>query len=143
MNPAMTVVLILMAIALTACSSPLSMPDGFPQDPLVMVRVLNETMNSQQFSVAQSIFADDITFINSDGKTYTGKTAAREWMQTRYHPPSEVSDIWLTGETIAWRVRIRENGVVRHAKSEAVMRDGKIQSLRWFEPDENPASEIW
>lgn len=120
--------------ALTACGTALpKIPQEFERDPLTIVRVLNEAMNAHQFDIALDFFDDEVIFTDAAGKTANGKASVRVWMQSRSHQHSDLCDVWLSGNTITWMTRAHEDGTVRHDKIEAVLRDGKIKSMRWFE----------
>ena len=131
------IMLVLVALAVSAVSACAPKSANFEnrseQDPLTTVRVLIDALNTRQLSVASGVLAEDVVFIDSRGETQTGKASLNNWMQARSAEPSELCDIWLSGEKIAWTERMGDRGNSRLVKNEAVVRGGKIKSLKWIE----------
>ena len=130
-NAIMPALIALTATAIAACSAGTpDIPTGLEQDPLTIVHVLTESLNDQQYDGALNLFADDVWVTTASGETYTGKSSVQSWMMGHGKRRSDLCDVWLAGNTITWTVRTDDQGTL---KSQAVVRDGKIQSIKWVD----------
>ncbi len=104
------------------------MPRGFEEDPLTVVRVFNDAMNAKMIDAALGLVDDDVIFIDASGQSHNGKTSVRNWMevQARQNEKSEFVDLWISGNTVTWTVRIHSGDSIQMEKSEAVVLRGKI-----------------
>jgi len=121
---------------LVACISPALIPgNALPMDPLSMVDVFHQTVNSDDVDTLLVLFADDAVVVDN-GLVIEGKELIRDWALhsermaglrlTLFH--SEQNE-----ENIIWLDKAHNGPEVEQVpyilQWEAIIREGKIQSL--------------
>jgi len=124
------------AMTLVACISPaLIRGDAPPMDPLSMVDVFHQAINSDDVDALLVLFADDAVVIDN-GSVIEGMELIRDWA---LHS-QRMSGLRLTlfhseqnEENIIWLDKAYNGSEVQNRyyilRWEAIIRDGKIQSL--------------
>jgi hypothetical protein len=127
-----TAVIVTTLMAVSTHTAKLEIPEGFAGDPLTVVRVFNDTLNSKMIDAGLGLVDDNVLFIDATGQAHYGKSFVRSWMQSQVwqNDQSEISDLWISTDTVTWTARIHSGDSRQLAKSEAVIRGGKIVSLK-------------
>jgi len=132
----MFTVVIAEAIMLLACISPALIPGDAPSvDPLSMVNTFHDAINSDDIDAALALFADDAVVIDN-GSVIEGKEQIRDWALLSQRMAGlrlTMLNSEMDGEKVIW-LDTAQNGLeVEHViyllRWEAIIRDGKIQSL--------------
>ena len=121
---------------LVACNSPaLIHRDAPPMDPLSMVDVFHQTINSDDVDALLVLFADDAVVIDN-GSVIDGKELIRDWAlhsQRMSGLRLTILKSELDGEKVIWLDEAYQEHETGHGsyllKWEVIIRDGKIQSL--------------
>ena len=129
-------IVIVTAMMLVACISLALIPsDAPPMDPLSMVDAFHNAINSDDVDAMMALFADDAT-VNDNGSVIEGKEDIRNWIlysQRMAGLRLSMLKPELDGEKVIWldeAYQEHETGRGSYLlKWEAIIRDGKIQSL--------------
>ena len=128
--------LIAATVNLVACISPaLIRGDAAAMDPLSMVDVFHQTINGDDMNALLVLFSDDAVVIDN-GLVIEGKELIRDWAlhsQRMAGLRLTMLKSELDGEKVIWLDEAHEDQERGHGsyllKWEAIIRDGKIQSL--------------
>lgn len=131
-----TTVIVMTMFAVSARPSKIEMPHGFEEDPLTVVRIFNDNVNAKMIDGALGLVDDNVIFIDATGQAHDGKAFVRNWMQAEVqeNDKSEISDLWISGNTVTWTARISSGDPLELETSEAVVQNGKIKSLKVLGP---------
>ena len=132
----MIALLIATALMLVACIGPALIPsDAPPMDPLSLVDVFHQTINSDNADALLVLFADEAVVIDN-GSVIEGKELIRDWAlhsQRMAGLRLTMLKSELDGEKVIWLDRAYKEQETGHSSYllqwEAIIRDGKIQSL--------------
>jgi len=124
------------AMTLVACISPaLIRGDAPPMDPLSMVDVFHQAINSDDVDALLVLFADDAVVIDN-GSVIEGMELIRDWAlhsQRMAGLRLTILKSELDGEKVIWLDEAYQEHETGHGsyllKWEATIRKGKIQSL--------------
>jgi hypothetical protein len=124
------------ATILVACISQALIPsDAPPMDPLSMVDVFHQTINGDDMDALLVLFSDDAVVIDN-GLVIESKELIRDWAihsQRMAGLRLTMLKSELDGEKVIWLDEAHKDQETGHGsyllKWEAIIRDGKIQSL--------------
>jgi hypothetical protein len=132
----MLVLLIATALMLVTCIGPALIPgDAPPMDPLSLVDVFHQTINSDNADALLVLFADEAVVIDN-GSVIEGKELIRDWAlhsQRMAGLRLTMLKSELDGEKVIWLDGANKEQETGHSSYllqwEAIIREGKIQSL--------------
>ena len=120
---------------LVACISPALIRRNTPMDPLSMVDVFHQTINGDDVDALLALFADHAVVIDN-GLVIEGKELIRDWAlhsQRMAGLRLTILKSELDGEKAIWLDEAYNDREIGHGSYllmwEAIIRDGKIQSL--------------